>query len=106
MAVRQYRKMVIAAFMTGALVGATLVGVSVRPVAHADTSTLPGIFQVGAQLKSPLGPVEILEIQGEWICVKSLHALASTNSEHEWMYVPSIAGTWIPKDGSESAIAR
>lgn len=100
---KQYHKKAIAAFLVGALMGATLVGVSVRPVAHADTTILPEIFQVGAQLKSPLGPVEILEVQGGWIRVKNLHALAATDSQPEWMYVPSVPGTWIPNDGSAPA---
>lgn len=90
-----------AAFVAGCLVGAAALGFALRPVAYADTTTLPVIFQVGAQLKSPMGPIEIREVQGEWIRVKSLHALAEGDSEHQWMFVPSLAGTWIPDDGSD-----
>lgn len=87
------------ALLSGCILGAVVTGVSVRTVAHADTATLPVIFQVGAQLKSPIGPVEIREVQGQWIRVKSLHVLAEGDSEHQWMYVPALAGTWIPDEG-------
>jgi len=89
-----------AVFVAGCLAGAAA-GFAMRPVAHADTTTLPVIFQVGAQLKSPIGPVEIREVQGEWIRVKSLHVLAEGDSEHQWLFVPSLAGTWIPDEGAE-----
>lgn len=89
-----------AAFAAGCIAGATLMGLSLRTVAHADTTSLPVIFQIGAQLNSPIGPLEIREIQGQWIRVKSLHVLAEGDSEHQWMYVPAMAGTWIPEDGS------
>lgn len=87
------------AFLAGCILGSAVVGVSARSVVHADMSTLPAIFQVDAQLKSPIGPVEVQEIHGEWIRVKSLHVLAEGDTEHQWMYVPAVPGTWIPDEG-------
>jgi hypothetical protein len=95
-----------AVFVAGCLAGAAVAALALRPVAHADTTTLPVIFQVGAQLKSPIGPIEIREVQGGWIRVKSLHVLAAADSEHQWMFVPSLAGTWIPDEGDETSLIR
>lgn len=92
-------KVLAIAFAGGLVAGTVLAGFGIRSVVHADTASLPAIFQVGAQLQSPIGPVEVREIQGEWVRIKSLHVLAEGDTEHQWMYVPAIAGTWIPDDG-------
>lgn len=66
-----------------------------RQIAHAQAaSALPSIFGPGARLLSPTGPVEVLEVEGSWIRIKSLHPLAKADGE-QWMYVPSIPGTWL-----------
>lgn len=106
MPTKRFRIGLTAAFAIGCFAGALAAGFALRPVAHADTTTLPVIFQVGAQLKSPIGPVEIREVQGEWIRVRSLHVLASGDSEHQWLFVPSLAGTWIPDEGVDDIDRR
>ena len=79
----------------GFAVGVLCAGFMPRPVAHAQsTSLLPPIFGEGARLLSPTGPIEVHEVQGEWIRIKSLHPLAKSDGE-QWMYVPSISGTWL-----------
>ncbi|NUM55028.1 MAG: hypothetical protein HUU46_15380 [Candidatus Hydrogenedentes bacterium] len=64
-----------------------------RASAQAQSVALPPIFDAGARLISPMGPVEVREIAGEWIRVKSLSALAKPDEEL-WMHVPALSGAW------------
>jgi hypothetical protein len=64
-----------------------------RANAQAQSAILPPIFEEGARLIGPTGSVEIHEIMGGWVRVKSLSALARPGEEL-WMYVPSLAGAW------------
>ena len=73
--------------------GALSAGFIPRANAQAPTVTLPPIFENGAKLIGPTGSVEIHEIEGGWIRVKSLSALAKPNEEL-WMYVPGLPGAW------------
>lgn len=61
--------------------------------AQAQTANLPPIFEEGARLIGPTGSVEVHEIMGEWIRVKSLSALA-VPGEELWMHVPALSGAW------------
>ena len=65
------------------------------PRANAQTQTvaLPPIFEEGARLIGPTGSIEIHEVAGGWIRVKSLSALAK-QGEELWMHVPSLSGAW------------
>lgn len=62
--------------------------------ANAQAPALPPIFVEGARLLSPTGPVEVKELMGEWIRIKSLHPLAQSDGD-QWLYVPSLSGTWL-----------
>ena len=64
-----------------------------RANAQAQTVVLPPIFDEGVRLIGPTGSVEIHEIMGGWVRVKSLSALAKPGEEL-WMYVPGLAGAW------------
>jgi hypothetical protein len=65
------------------------------PQAHAQapSAVLPPIFEEGARLIGPTGSVEVHEIMGGWIRVKSLSALAKPGEEL-WMHVPALPGAW------------
>jgi len=64
-----------------------------RASAQAQPFVLPPIFEEGARLIGPTGLVEIHEVDGGWIRVKSLSALAK-QGEELWMYVPALSGAW------------
>lgn len=55
--------------------------------------TLPPIFEEGARLLGPTGTVEVHEVMGGWIRVKSLSALARPGEEL-WMHVLALPGAW------------
>ena len=64
-----------------------------RVNAQAQPFVLPPIFEEGARLIGPTGAVEIHEVDGGWIRVRSLSALAK-QGEELWMYVPALSGAW------------
>ena len=64
-----------------------------RANAPAPPFVLPPIFEEGARLIGPTGLVEIHEVDGGWIRVRSLSALAK-QGEELWMYVPALSGAW------------
>ena len=66
---------------------------SPRANAQAQPFVLPPIFEEGGRLIGPTGAVEIHEVDGGWIRVKSLSALAKPEEEL-WMYVPALSGAW------------
>ncbi|MCC6487660.1 MAG: hypothetical protein IT364_09185 [Candidatus Hydrogenedentes bacterium] len=90
----------------GLLGGAVVSLVQPWAAASAEQVLLPPIFQEGATLLSPVGRIEIKEIQGAWIRVKSLHPLAASDPDAQWMYVPAIQGTWIPEDAMPADTTR
>ena len=92
--------------VVGLLGGAVVSLVQPRAAVSADQVFLPPIFEEGAILLSPIGRVEIKEIQGAWIRVKSLHPLAASDPDAQWMYVPAISGTWIPEDAMPAETTR
>lgn len=57
---------------------------------------LPPLFAVGATVTSTIGEVQIQEIYGEWIRVKSLNSVDNPIGDNWWIYVPSQAGAWHP----------
>ncbi|MCC6795929.1 MAG: hypothetical protein IT366_12500 [Candidatus Hydrogenedentes bacterium] len=61
--------------------------------AQVQSFVLPPIFEEGTRLIGPTGLVEIHEVDGGWIRVKSLSALAKPEEEL-WMYVPALSGAW------------
>lgn len=61
--------------------------------AQAPSFVLPPIFEEGARLIGPTGLVEIHEVDGGWIRVKSLSVQAKPEEEL-WMYVPALSGAW------------
>lgn len=77
------------AFVAGML----FTGFTPRANAQAQTFVLPPIFEEGARLIGPTGAVEVHEVDGGWIRVKSLSALAKPGEEL-WMYVPALSGAW------------
>ncbi|MBM3290397.1 MAG: hypothetical protein FJY92_09620 [Candidatus Hydrogenedentes bacterium] len=54
---------------------------------------LPPIFEEGARLLGPTGVVELHEVMGGWVRVKSLSALAKPGEEL-WMNVLALPGAW------------
>ena len=90
----------------GFLGGAAVTLLLPETTANADQVVLPPIFQEGATLLSPIGRVEIREIQGAWIRVKSLHPLAASDPDAQWLYVPAISGTWIPEEAMPAESTR
>ena len=76
-------------FVAGALLSVLMPRVN----AQAQPFGLPPIFEEGARLIGPTGAVEIHEVDGGWIRVKSLSALAK-QGEELWMYVPALSGAW------------
>ena len=77
------------AFAAGAISSAYLPRVN----AQSQYQALPPIFQEGARLLGPTGSVEIHEIMGDWIRVKSLSALAHPGEEL-WIHAPALPGAW------------
>ncbi|MCC6694439.1 MAG: hypothetical protein IT365_02310 [Candidatus Hydrogenedentes bacterium] len=90
----------------GLLGGAMVTLAQPRTTVSAEQVFLPPIFQEGATLLSPIGRIEIKEIQGAWVRVKSLHPLAASDPDAQWMYVPAISGTWIPEDAMPADTTR
>lgn len=81
-------------FAVGIVVGAYLPRASAQAQNQASSSALPPIFEEGAQLMGPLGPIEVHEVSGDWVRAKLLAGLAgSSNSEH-WIHITTIPGTW------------
>ena len=106
MSLKQYIAGLAVLAVAGLVGGAAATGLSPSSVASAQSDALPAIFHAGADLLSPMGPVEVLEIQGQWIRIKSLHALVTNDSENQWLYVPAMAGTWIPGDSALAGQSR
>ncbi len=100
MSLKQYAMGLTVAAMAGFLGGAAVTWMTPNRIASAEAPVLPAIFHEGAEVLSPMGRYEIREVQGAWLRVKSLHPLAASDSENEWIYVPAVAGTWIPEDPS------
>ncbi|MDZ4861296.1 MAG: hypothetical protein SGI88_20175 [Candidatus Hydrogenedentes bacterium] len=91
--------MIAAVLVAGAGVG----GFATRGSVSAQGMVLPPIFEPGARLLSPTGPVHVEEVMGEWIRVKSRHPLAKADGD-QWIFVPSLSGTWLvdPKPADEN----
>ena len=73
--------------------GAFSVEFTPRANAQAQSVVLPPIFEESARLIGPTGSVEIHEIMGGWIRVKSLSALA-VPGEELWINVSALPGSW------------
>lgn len=73
----------------------------VRPqAAYAQTSSapvLPPIFAVGATLTSTIGEVQIQDVAGEWIRVRSLNSADDPVGGNWWINVPAQPGAWRPE---------
>lgn len=89
-----YRMSILAAMVVAALAGGILGGFATRSVASAQGMALPPIFEPGARLLSPTGPIHIEEVMGEWIRVKSRHPSARGDGD-QWIFVPGLPGTWL-----------
>jgi len=82
--------LVVVAFLCGTLSAQLL------PRASAQVQppvVLPPIFEEGARLLGPTGVVEVHEVMGGWVRVKSLSALAKPGEEL-WLHVPGLPGAW------------
>jgi len=91
----RYGKAGSAAMLAGAfLAGMAVAQFASNEAAQAQSASLPGIFEPGAQLLSPTGPITVQEVMGDWIRLRSRHPLAKNDGD-QWMYVPSLAGTWL-----------
>jgi hypothetical protein len=87
----------VAAVLAAALVVWTFT--SGQGPANAQTGELPPMFEAGARLGSPLGPLEVREVRGVWLRVKLLGPGQARQPEH-WVCVPAQSGGWYVWGGA------
>jgi hypothetical protein len=80
--------------LVGIMVGAYLPHAAAQAQTQAQSSTLPPIFEEGAQLMGPLGPIEVHEVLGDWVRAKLSAGLAGSSNNEHWIHITTIPGTW------------